>query len=74
MRGRRMGLPRSWLAALAVVGAARAIEKLDSNQVDQRKLALSDLPCRETEGKHTCGPPGAVSLSWCVVWGERPTS
>ena len=43
-----------WCVVLAV-GAARAAEKLDSNQVEQRKLALADLPCRETEGKHTCG-------------------
>ena len=39
--------------ALALVGAATAVEKLDSNQVEARKLRVYDFSCPESE-KHVC--------------------
>ena len=49
-----MARGRRWLLVGLLLVGLEAIERLDSNQVEQRKLSLSDIPCAETEGKHTC--------------------
>ena len=40
------------LLLLATLTTAQ--ERLTSTQVEQRGLSLYDVPCAETEGKHTC--------------------
>ena len=41
-------------ALLLLATLTTAQERLTSTQVEQRGLSLLDVPCAETEGKHTC--------------------